>query len=217
MFYPRSDLELPPALPSSPGPGRLSSSHLQPLVVDHGLAGGGHRDLRLQPGRLDLRKQRGEVRAAVLGRAVSPIRGVLWPQSGLLESLRVVNVGEGWRKRERATTRCVISAFPCPSGHEVLYFEPPNTPGLMEMHHKKRCPLSASVPRELQSSSGDPRAPIPLLPGGSLAPCRSGSSPGAATGTRWPEGTGDIRSQPALSQRGTQQLNRGVVPLHPSS
>lgn len=155
-FYPRRDFELPPALPSSPGPGGRSSSHLQPLVVDHGLAGGGHRDLRLQPGRLDLRKQRGEVRAAVLGRTVSPLGGGLWPQSGPLESLRVVNVGEGWRKRERATTWCVLSAFPRPSGHEVLYFEPPNTPGLMEMHHKKRCPLSASVPKNYRAPRGIP-------------------------------------------------------------
>lgn len=117
----------------------------------------------------------------------------MWPQSGPLESLRVVNVGEGWRKRERATTWCVVSAFPRPSGHEVLYFEPPNTPGLMETHHKKRCPLSASVPKNYRAPRGIPvhHSPspkrIPCAVGERIQPRRCSRHPVARRG----QGTAD--------------------------
>lgn len=125
----------------------------------------------------------------------------MWPQSGPLESLRVVNVGEGWRKRERATTWCVLSAFPRPSGHEVLYFEPPNTPGLMEMHHKKRCPLSASVPKNYRAPRGDPRAPFPFSQADPLRRGGADPAPALQPAPGGPEGTGDSRSQPDLSQQ----------------
>lgn len=117
----------------------------------------------------------------------------MWPQSGPLESLRVVNVGEGWRKRERATTWCVLSAFPRPSGHEVLYFEPPNTPGLMETHHKKRCPLFASVPKNYRAPRGIPvhHSPspkrIPCAVGERIQPRRCSRHPVARRG----QGTAD--------------------------
>lgn len=91
------------------------------------------------------------------------------------------------------------------------------------MHHKKRCLPSASVPRELQSSSGDPRAPFPS---GRPPPRRvpravqERSQPRRCSWhPRDPVAGGDRGQQSPASPApgGARQLNPGVVPLRLSS